>query len=32
MKRITVSVYNCNDEKKPVKEIKLPKVFACPLR
>lgn len=32
MRRITVSVYDHNDEKHTLKEIKLPNVFACPLR
>lgn len=32
MRRITVSVYDHNDDKHVLKEVKLPKVFACPLR
>lgn len=30
--RPTVSVYNFNSKKEIVKEIRLPKVFYCPIR
>lgn len=32
MRRPTVSVYDYKAEKTIVKEMKLPKVFGCPLR